>query len=254
MFKALIIDDLKEVSDVLLFLLNANFSNLFERIDVENSFLGGLNALKQNDYDVVFLDIELDNNKTGFELLNELDQDVDFSIVITTAHSHYALEAIKLSAIDFLLKPVDIDELSIAVKKIKNVRLNERDIFAQLKNLREHLDESLKKEEKIILKTHDSIKVIALSDIIRCEAEINYTIFYLKENRKVVVAKSLKEYDDVLSNKGFFRAHKSHLINLDHLLSYEKKDGGYILMSDSSKVPLSIRKKDPFFKVLSSLG
>ena len=254
MFKALIIDDLKEVSDVLLFLLKNNFGNSFEIIDVANNFSDAVSALKSREYDVVFLDIELDNNKTGFDLLKELDREFNPSIIVTTGHSHYALNAIKISAIDFLLKPIDIEELGEAIDKVKNQRISEESVSVQFQNLREHLDSTIKSEKKIVLKTYDSIKVIKLIEIVRCEAEINYTTFYLTNDRKVVVAKSLKEYSEMLEELGFFRTHKSHLINIDHLLSYEKKEGGFILMSDTSKVPLSIRKKEPFFKMLSSLG
>lgn len=254
MFKALIIDDSKEVSDVLLYLLRNNFANLFEEIDVANNFSDGLNALKLIDYDIVFLDIELDHNKTGFDLLKELDRDLNTSIIVTTGHSHYALNAIKISAIDFLLKPVDIDDLKIAVEKVKGLKDQGKSMSAQFQNLREHLELTIKSEKKIVLKTYDSVKIIKLIEIIRCEAEINYTTFYLTNERKVVVAKSLKEYSEMLEDLGFFRTHKSHLVNLEHLLSYEKKEGGFILMSDSSKVPLSIRKKEPFFKMLGSLG
>lgn len=254
MLKALIIDDLKEVSDVLLFLIQNNFSKLFCEITVANTYDEAKEKIQSNNYDIIFLDVELDNGKTGFDLLDEFSNSNKASIIITTAHSHYALDAIKISAIDFLLKPISVEELELAIEKVTNKKVNDIDLLIQLKNLKEHLNSTLKSDKKIILKTQDSIKLIKISDVIKCEAEINYTTFYLTDGRKIVVAKSLKEYNEILEDFGFFRTHKSHLVNLDHLVSYEKKEGGFILMSDNSKVPLSIRKKDPFFKILSSLG
>jgi two-component system LytT family response regulator len=252
MYKVLIIDDLPEVSDVLLFLLESNFSHLFETINVSNSFAEAVTELEKNNYDLVFLDIELDHNKTGFQVLDTIKRTIDFSVIITTSHSHYALDAIKYSAIDFLLKPVDLDELKISVERFKANQNSKNDFSIQFQNLKEQLDLSLKLDKKIILKTRDSIQLVKIGDIIRCEAEINYTNFYLLD-RKIVVSKSLKEYSEMLQEVGFFRAHKSHLINLDYFQSYEKKDG-MIQMSDGSKVPLSIRKKESFLEVLNSFG
>ncbi len=252
MYKVLIIDDLSEVSDVLLFLLKSNFRKLFETINVSNSFSDAVSELETNNYDLVFLDIELDDNKTGFQVLDTLKRAIDFSVIITTSHSHYALDAIKYSAIDFLLKPVDIEELKSSVDRFKISQNSQNNFRIQFQNLKEQLDLSLKMDKKIVLKTRDSIQLVKISDIIRCEAEINYTNFYLL-NRKIVVSKSLKEYAEMLEEVGFFRAHKSHLINLDYFQSYEKKDG-MIQMSDGSKVPLSTRKKESFLEVLNSFG
>lgn len=254
MLKALIIDDLKEVSDVLLFLIQNNFSKLFNEVQVANTYADALLSLENNNFDIVFLDVELDNGMSGFDLLEELESSFNGSVIVTTAHSHYALDAIKISAIDFLLKPVSIEDLEQAIEKVTNKKVSDSELVLQLKNLKEHLNTTLKSEKKIVLKTQDSIQVIRIAEIIKCEAEINYTTFYLTDNRKIVVAKSLKEYSEMLEAYGFFRTHKSHLINLEHLVSYEKKEGGFILMSNQSKVPLSIRKKEPFFKILSSLG
>ncbi|MCT4582665.1 MAG: LytTR family DNA-binding domain-containing protein [Flavobacteriales bacterium] len=254
MLKVLIIDDIKEVSEVLLFLLQNNFSELFEEIAVANTYAEALENLEKTDYDIVFLDIELDNGKSGFDLLDEVKEELKAAVIITTAHSHYALNAIKISAIDFLLKPIDLEDLTAAIDKVKDREVNSKDVLVQFEILKEHLTSVLKTNRKIILKTQDSIKLIKTSDIIKCEAEINYTTFYLVDGRKIIVAKSLKEYSEMLEELGFFRTHKSHLINLEHLVSYEKKEGGFILMADQSKVPLSIRKKEPFFKVLASLG
>lgn len=254
MLRALIIDDLKEVSEVLLFLLKNNFSELFSEIVVANTYAESIEHLNKTNFDIIFLDIELDNGKSGFDLLEEVQGEFNSAVIITTAHSHYALNAIKISAIDFLLKPINLEDLTNAIDKVKDNRNKGKDILIQFEILKEHLTSMLKTNRKIILKTQDSIKLIKISEIIKCEAEINYTTFYLTNNRKIVVAKSLKEYSELLEDLGFFRTHKSHLINLEHLVSYEKKEGGFILMSDYSKVPLSIRKKEPFFKVLSSLG
>lgn len=252
MYKALIIDDLVEVSDVLLYLIQSNFGDLFETIHVSNKFSDAVSQLESNDYDLVFLDIELDEGKTGFNVLESIKKEINFCLIITTSHSHYALKAIKYSAIDFLLKPVDLDELKVALDKFRRSHSPEGGLSIQLQNLKEQLSLTLRSDKKIVLKTRDSIQLVKVSDIIRCEAEINYTNFHLKD-RVLVVAKSLKEFSEMLEEFGFFRTHKSHLINLDYLLSYEKKEG-LIEMTNGSKVPLSIRKKESFLEVLNSFS
>lgn len=240
-----------KVSDVLLFLLKSNYNHLFETIDVSNRFSEALKQLESNDYDLVFLDIELDNNKTGFDLLDQLKHKKDFRLIITTSHSHYALNGIKYSAIDFLLKPFYLDELKVSIEKFQISQTSQNSLSIQLQNLRAQLNTTLKTDKKVVLKTRDSVLLVKVSDIIRCEAEINYTNFYLKD-RKIVVAKSLKEYAEMFEELNFFRTHKSHLINLDYMLSYEKKEG-IIIMMDDSKIPISTRKKESFLSVLNSL-
>lgn len=194
---------------------------MFETIDVSNRFSEALRQLESNDYDLVFLDIELDNKKTGFDLLDQLKHKKDFRLIITTSYSHYALNSIKYSAIDFLLKPVDLDELKVSIEKFQISQTSQNSLSIQLQNLRAQLNTTLKTDKKIVLKTRDSVLLVKVSDIIRCEAEINYTNFYLKD-RKIVVAKSLKEYTEMFEELNFFRTHKSHLINLDYMLSNEK--------------------------------
>jgi two-component system LytT family response regulator len=207
--------------------------------------------LNNDDTDLALLDI----NITGgiiFDVLKKLDN-VRFKIIFITAHEEYAIQAIKFSAFDYLLKPIDPLEL---IKSINNASktINKENTDIQLSTLVNNLDAGEKGTQKIILKTSESIHLAGIEDIIRCESDSSYTTFYLISGKKVMVSKTLKEYDELLSDKGFFRVHQSHLINLNYIDHFEKGEGGYLVMKDKSQVPVSFRKKDALLKTFDKLG
>ena len=248
MIKVVVIDDEKKIRQFIINIIERNFNDIKvveQACDVES----GINAITKHEPDIVLLDIQMPDG-TGFDLLKQLDS-INFKLIIITAFEQYAIKAIKFSTIDYILKPIDIDEFISALKKTKELYNNENNnltISTLLSNI-----QSFSKEKRIILKTADDIFVIKVQDIIRLESQQGYTEFFLSNHRKIMVSSTLKKYDEMLSEYGFFRTHKSHLINLAYLDSYKKREGGYILMRDKSSVPVSYRKKDQLFEILQNL-
>jgi two-component system LytT family response regulator len=204
----------------------------------------GTELLLKTEPQVVFLDIHLGDG-SGFDLLEEVNKrgKLNSQIVFITAHEQYAIKAFRFSALDFLLKPVDPDELEKVISKIKNVLVKSESV-AHIDLLLENIRRKVDNFKRIALSTADGIHLFEISDIIRCESEDNYTKFYIKNNKPVLISKTLKEYEDLLTEHGFERIHQSHLINLAYLKSYIKKDGGYVVMADNSNLPISQRKKE----------
>lgn len=199
---------------------------------------------------LVLSDINLPDG-TAFEMLSRLDE-IDFKVIFITAFEEYAIKAIKFSALDYLVKPIDPNELVKAVNKAKEQIEHENNslkLKALLSNVRDFSD----KLRKIVLKTFDSIYVVDLQDIIRCESDNSYTLFYLKDSRKIMVSNVLKEYDELLADSGFIRVHKSHLVNLNYIDKFIKSDGGYLIMKDGASVPVSQRKRDMIMDFFNNL-
>lgn len=203
---------------------------------------------------VVFLDIQLAEG-TGFDILEKLTETmgkISFQVVFITAHEQYAIKAFRFSALDFLLKPVDPEELQKVVEKIK-ATVQKSESFEHIELLLENIRKKADNFKRIALSTSDGIHLFNINEIIRCAAEDNYTTFYLKSGKTILISKTLKEYEDMLSGHGFERIHQSHLINLDYLKSYIKKDGGYVIMADNSHLPISQRKKERLQDYLKTL-
>lgn len=200
--------------------------------------------------DLVFLDIEM-HSGTGFDLLQKVP-DRNFDVIFTTAYDHYAIQAIKFSAIDYLLKPIDLLELQAAVEKVRKRRL-ERGRLADeaveilLSNLRSPTTEP----DKITLSTAEGLEFVRLKEIVRLEAAGSYTTFYLRGGKKILVSKNLKEYEAMLPGRSFFRVHNSHIINLTEVKSMLKTDGGYAIMNDGATILISPRKKEQFLQLMS---
>jgi two-component system LytT family response regulator len=195
---------------------------------------------------LVLLDINLPDG-TGFDLLKRFEK-INFQVVFITAHEEYAIQAFKCSALDYVLKPINSADLFQAIEKA-NDRLSNDEMAGKLNALLSNLD----KLRKIVLKTAESIHIINVDTIIRCEADVNYTTFFLVNGKRLLVSKPLKDYDELLGPAGFFRTHQSHLINLDHMLRYDKNDGGYIVMDDNSPVPVSTRRKEALFELFGKM-
>jgi len=196
--------------------------------------------------ELVLLDINLSDG-SGFDLLKQFEK-INFKVIFITAHEEYALKAFKYSAIDYILKPIRAAELLNAIEKADD-SLNKEETAVKIGTLLTNLE----KLKKIVLKTAESIHILNVSQIIRCEADVNYTRFYLENGEKLLVSKPLKEYDELLGRNGFFRTHQSHLVILDHILRYDKTDGGYLILDDKSMVPVSTRKKEELFRIFDSL-
>jgi two-component system LytT family response regulator len=199
---------------------------------------------------VVFLDIELQTG-TGFDVLNQLPN-FNFEVIFTTAFEQYAIKAVKFSSLDYLLKPIDLEELQKAIEKAKKNK--DKTIYKkQLETLMLNLKQQQPKLNKICLATSDGFEFVNVNNILYCKAEGSYTTFILNDNSKLLVSKHLKEYENLLSEQDFMRVHNGFLINLKEVKKFVKSDGGYILMSNNDTVSISRSKKEDFIQVMSTL-
>jgi two-component system, LytTR family, response regulator len=213
-----------------------------------------ISLIKKTPPDLVLLDIEMPF-KNGFDLLAELPERT-FDVIFTTAYDSYAIKAIKFSAIDYLLKPIDSDELIYAINKtIEKRQKSEHQPQLQINNLLENLKSINKQNYKLSLPTFEGAFFIPIEEIIRCESDANYTRFHLRnEEKSILVSKTLKEYDELLIDYGFCRVHHSHLINLKYIKKYIKGEGGVVVMVDGTEVEISRRKKEIFQKSLDKFA
>jgi two-component system, LytTR family, response regulator len=203
-----------------------------------------VNTLKP---DIVFLDIEMPGIN-GFKLLQEVSYK-NFEPVFVTAYDHYAIKAIRFSALDYLIKPVDIDELKWSVEraaqKKNNSSSNER-----LDLLLDHLSNPKKDFKRIVIPSQDSLRFIRVDEIVYLEANINYTHIFMSDNHKYVVSRTIKEFEDLLPDSTFIRIHNSYIINKDYLEKYERGEGGQVIMSNGVRLDVSKRKKADFLKAI----
>jgi two-component system LytT family response regulator len=192
--------------------------------------------------DVVFLDIQL-QRETGFDLLSKF-KNFDFDVIFTTAYSEYAIKAFKFSAIDYLLKPIDIGELKKAIEKVAKNQDNA--VTERLQQLLQNLRNETPENYKLALPTSDGLVFVKVNEILYCEASSNYTEIVMSDNKKYIVSRTLKEYDDMLGEQNFYRIHHSYLINLNGIKKYVRGDGGYVVMNNDKSLDVSKRKKEGF--------
>ncbi len=209
----------------------------------------GMEVIKKYKPDIVLLDIEMPDG-TGFDLLRNFSEEINFKIIFISAHNQYAVKAFKFSAVDYLLKPLNGNELSEAFKKAQTDA--QKDVTDILKTFQENINSLSREIKKIVIKTFDHIYIIPVNKIIRCEADINYTRFFIDDGRRIFVSTTLKEYEELLGEYNFFRTHQSHLINIDYIDSYNRTDG-MLLLKDSTKIPVSSRKKEALIELMERL-
>lgn len=241
MIKAIVIDDEQESRNTVVNILN-NFCDNIQVVAQAENVKDGIEKIAKENADVIFLDIQMPDG-TGFDLLEKLPE-INFQVIFVTAYDQYALKAIKYSALDYILKPVNPKHLIDAVEKLKTPETDFGLISKQISTLFRNKNGF----ERITLPTFEGLRFIILKDIIRCEADNNYTNFYLSSGEKVLVTKTLKEYDENLAGEDFIRVHQSHLVNSKYIDRYIKGDGGTIIMTDGSQVEVSRRRKEEFLK------
>ncbi len=208
----------------------------------------GVKQISELKPDLVFLDVEMPDG-TGFDLLTRFP-DKEFDVVFITAFNHYAIKAIKFSAVDYILKPVNITELIEAVDKVIRKRSGSGDHGNEnLKVLIENL--RTPSPSRLVIPTADGMEYLNPREIIRIEADRSYSWFFLTGDRKILVSKNLKEFQDLLGDRNFFRAHNSYLINLRYVRKFIRKEGGFIEMQDGSQIPVSRNRKDLFMAYMS---
>jgi len=249
MIKAVIIDDEKDSIDTLKWKLE----NYCPDVSVISSFekpADGVSYLKKNPVDLLFLDIEMPM-LTGFDVLEELGRDISFDIIFITAYDNFGIQAVKFSALDYLLKPVQNKELKEAIDK--HLKKSQQKIPSeQIDLLLNNVQAERKgKRGRIALASKESIEFVDPNDIVVCEANSNYTNIYLVEGRKRVISKTLKEFEEMLLQFDFFRPHNSHLINLGRVKEFIRGDGGYLVMENKMRIPVSKNRKEELMQLLS---
>ena len=242
MAEAIIIDDEKKCIS----LLQKMLLNTFPEIEIVATATipeDGIKLIRKHEPDLVFLDIEMPN-KNGFSVI-EATRDVPYKVIFTTAYQQYAIKAIRFSALDYLLKPIDKDDLSNAVLRFYSLKKNNHQ-DAQISMLFDNLKNISQPFTRLSVATTDGVIFINISEILYCEASGGYTFFFMKNGDKVTASKTLKDYEDILPTNSFFRIHHSYLINLSEIKRYIKGDGGTAIMTNNVELPVSKRKKAEF--------
>lgn len=238
MKKAVIIDDVENAR----ISLRSDLEDYCEQIEVigeADGVVSGARLLKEMKPDIVFLDIQM-RDGSGFDLL-EILPEIDFALIFTTSSDEHAIQAFRFSAIDYLLKPIDPDQLMEAVGKAEKMPSK------RLEVLRSNLGGT----QRLALNSQDKIRIVELEEVVRCESHGSYTMFYTRDGESILVTKTLKEYDLLLSDLGFLRVHQSHLVNMKYIKEFNKSDGGQIVLKDRTDIPVSSRKKTVVMRTLS---
>lgn len=249
MLKAIILDDEKHCIDRII-QLSKQLNNAIEIVGYYSNIESAYEAIKKLQPDLIFLDIQI-HDTNGFDLLKKFDS-ITFHVIFTTAYESYAIQAIKFSAFDYLLKPIDLDDLKETINRLFE-KHTQNSIDINYQTLLQNLMHIKNQSKKITIQTQTETILLNIQDIIRCESDINYTTIYTNEKKKIVVAKTLKDFETMLKPYNFFRVHNSHLINLEYLKSYDKGKGGYVHLLDNSVVEVSVRRKEEFVEKLNQL-
>lgn len=250
MIRAVIIDDEKNNIDNIVRLLSQHGLPV-NVVGTATNAVDGVNIIAATSPDLLFLDIQMPEGD-GFEVLKALPHH-QFEVVFVTAFDQYGIQAVKFSAIDYLLKPIDPEELKASVSKVA-AKLNKKKENLQLENLMDFIrDKDAKKEHKLALASTKEIRFVHTGDIIRCESSNAYTQFFLSDGKNITVSKPIFEYEELLINYDFIRCHQSHLVNKKFIKSLLKEDSGYLLMDDNTRIPVSRNKKENVIKALHTI-
>ena len=239
MIQTIIIDDERHSCDALKMLLG----KCCPQIEVKaicNSAKDGLQKINELNPDLIFLDIEMPH-MNGFQMLEQLSK-IDFEIIFTTSYDQYAIKAFKFSALDYLLKPVDREELEKAIQKVSK-KINPP-VSQQLEILLQKINQPTIAVQRIALPTMQGLEFVLVNSIIYCSSSNNYTEFFLKDKKKILVSRTLKETEDMLTDHAFLRVHNSHIVNLNAITKYVKGEGGYLIMEDGSTIDVSRSRKE----------
>ena len=248
MIQALIIDDEKNAIEV----LELQLSRYCKQVQVLATAQGGVQGIeliRKYQPDLVFLDIEMPH-KNGFDVLNET-KDCRYKVIFTTAYDQFAIRAFKFSAVDYLLKPIDIRELQEAVEKAA-VKEEQGSLDEKLQVLISQLQSPVR-QERIALPVADGMQFFHTDEILRCESDSNYTHISLTNGKKITIAKTLKEVEESLRGVDFYRIHQSHLVNMNHISKVVKGEGGYVVMKDGTTITISRNKKEAFLESFRKL-
>ena len=245
MLKAIIIDDEPYCCEILAAMIEADWPDV-EIVNIASNGADALKAIKLHSPNLVFLDVEMPK-MNGFEMLEQVPQ-INFHLIFTTSYDQYALKAIRFSAIDYLLKPIDREELKAAIEKVKD-RI-QIPVPQQLEILLQKFKQPSKSVNRIALPTMEGLQMIPVDSIISCESDDNYTELKLKSGKKLLVTRSLKEIEESLEQHSFIRVHRSYVVNMNEIEKYIKGEGGYLVMSDGTTIDVARNKKEVLLKKL----
>jgi two-component system LytT family response regulator len=244
--KVIIVDDEPTVRNTIIALLKEQFPEI-EIISSVGSVKEGYHAISRHNPELLFLDVELPDGN-GFDLLKKISP-INFKVIFITGHQEYALDAIKVSALDYILKPFETEELQRAVEKARQA-INHDEEKLKLEALNENL-RNRKVLKRIILHTSDHLLLVSISDIIRAEADSNYTRFWLSEGKRIMVSRTIKEFAGMLSGSGMIRVHQSHLVNINYIDKFVKRGGGYLQLKDGTTIPVSPNLKKQVLQAIN---
>jgi two-component system, LytTR family, response regulator len=249
MIRAIIIEDEPLSQEMLTLLLQRHKADI-EIVDTCSNPTDGIESIAKHEPDLIFLDIQMPK-MNGFDMLKKISN-INFEVIFTTAFDKYAIDAIRTCALDYLLKPVDDDDLTIAIEKCKE-RMKEKNTKLHFENLFNNLTNKNPLDKTLALSASDGISFVKMSDILRVEANGRYAKFYLLNKETILVSKTLGDFEDILSANQFFRIHDSAIINLNHVKKYTRGDGGTVLLSDNTELDVARRRKEEFVKLIPKL-
>jgi len=245
MLKAIIVDDEPDCCEILAAMLESDCPDV-NVVNISTNGQEALEAIKLFSPDLLFLDVEMPK-MNGFQMLEQIPS-INFHLIFTTSYDQYALKAIRFSAIDYLLKPIDREELKRAIEKVKD-RL-QIPVPQQLELLLQKFKHPSNPVNKIALPTMEGLQMIPIETIVSCESDDNYTSIRLKNGKKLLVTRSLKDIEEILEQHSFIRVHRSWLVNLNEIEKYMKGEGGYLVMSDGTSIDVARNKKELLLKKL----
>ncbi|NQV53462.1 MAG: response regulator transcription factor [Flavobacteriales bacterium] len=243
--RTLIVDDEELARKNLEFILK-DVCPQVEVVGVAANAKAAKKKIESENIDLLLLDIEMPNG-SGFDLLESLEGQIDFKIIFITAYHEYALRAFKFSAVDYLLKPINSDELQAAIAKVQpgqDVESKEK-----IDTLIENISKKGGVMNKIALPSMEGLQFVELDDVIYCESQDNYTQFFLTDGKRIMVSKTIKHFEELLDPDRFFRVHRSNIINLRYIDKYVKGEGGYVVMKQGARIPVSRRRKEGFLQL-----
>lgn len=244
MIKAILIDDENHCRETLSLKLE-KYCPQVHLLAQCSSGAEGLQAIAHHQPEVVFLDVEMPE-MNGFEMLGQLSP-IPFEVIFTTGYDAYAIKAIRFSALDYLLKPIDKDELKKAVAKLQ--QKSKHNLTAQLDILLQKMGNKQVPLQKIALPTFEGFELVAIDDILHCESDSNYTHIMLRNGKKLLISRTLKEIEELLEGYPFLRIHNSHVVNLNEIVRFVRGEGGYVIMSDNTTITVSRSRKDGLLKI-----
>ncbi|MBK8339240.1 MAG: response regulator transcription factor [Flavobacteriales bacterium] len=246
---AVIVDDEQHCRDALSGILERKHPDV-PLLGMANNVPEGIELLSKVKPKILFLDIEM-GKQTGFDLLQAIGPDRPH-VIFTTAHEGYAVKAIRFSALDYLLKPVDPDELAGAINKVR-AEMRTPQTPDQFMALLKNLTRPAAAERRIALPVADGLEMVDVDEVMYCESDSNYTVVHQKDKKRLVISRTLKEFEDILDPEQFVRVHHSYLINVKHVKKYIRGEGGEVIMSDGTNVAVSRRKKQELMDSLARL-